>query len=209
MAGRGYFSLLKWVCRALDHDDAACPSGDRHVPGARGRVLGGGKSYKGFSLGAVTSTLIAAVIIGQLGIPISPDVKAVFFLIFLFAVGYGVGPQFVRGIAKDGLPQALFSVVMCLLCLGSAYLAARLAGYDAGSAAGLFAGSQTLSASMGLATDAINRTGLPPDQTKAAERDPGRLRRHLHLRHGWLRSDLGRAWAAPASHRLGGRMQSL
>ena len=127
----------------------------------------GGKSYKGFSLGAVTSTLIAAVIIGQLGIPISPDVKAVFFLIFLFAVGYGVGPQFVRGIAKDGLPQALFAVVMCLLCLGSAYLAARLAGYNAGSAAGLFAGSQTLSASMGLATDAINRTGLPPTRRKA------------------------------------------
>ncbi len=126
----------------------------------------GGKSWKGLGLGAVTSTLIAAVIIGQLGIPISPDVKSVFFLIFLFAVGFGVGPQFVRGIAKDGLPQAGFAVVMCLLCLGSAYLAARLAGYDAGSAAGLFAGSQTLSASMGLATDAINRLGLPADQTK-------------------------------------------
>jgi putative transport protein len=106
------------------------------------------------------------VVIGQLGIPISPDVKSVFFLIFLFAVGFGVGPQFVRGIAKDGLPQAGFAVVVCLLCLGSAYLAARLAGYGAGSAAGLFAGSQTLSASMGLATDAINRIGLPPDQAK-------------------------------------------
>lgn len=127
----------------------------------------GGKSWKGFGLGAVTSTLIAAVIIGQLGIPISPDVKSIFFLIFLFAVGFGVGPQFVRGIAKDGLPQAGFAVVMCLLCLGSAYLVAILAGYDAGSAAGLFAGSQTLSASMGLATDAINRLGLPADQTKA------------------------------------------
>ena len=127
----------------------------------------GGKSYRGFSLGAVTSTLIAAVVIGQLGIPISGDVKSTLFLIFLFAVGYGVGPQFVRGIAKDGLPQAGFAVVMCLLCLGAAYGAARLAGYDAGSAAGLFAGSQTLSASMGLATDAINRLGLPPDQTTA------------------------------------------
>ncbi|CAA2159910.1 Aspartate/alanine antiporter [Methylobacterium brachiatum] len=126
----------------------------------------GGKSYKGFSLGAVTSTLIAAVIIGQLAIPVSPDVKNVFFLIFLFAVGYGVGPQFVRGIAKEGLPQALFAVVVALLCLGSAYLAARLAGYDLGSAAGLFAGSQTISASMGLATDAINRLDLPPDQTR-------------------------------------------
>lgn len=127
----------------------------------------GGKSFKGFSLGAVTATLIAAVVIGQLGIHISADVKSIFFLIFLFAVGYGVGPQFVRGIAKDGIPQALFAVVMCLLSLGAAYLAARLAGYDVGYAAGLFAGSQTLSASIGLATDAINQIGLAPAKTQA------------------------------------------
>ena len=52
---------------------------------------------------------------------------------------------------------------MAFLSLGSAYLAARLAGYDAGTAAGLFAGSQTLPASVGLASDSINRLGLPPD----------------------------------------------
>jgi putative transport protein len=127
----------------------------------------GGKSFRGFSLGAVTSTLLAAIAIGQLGIVISPNVKSVFFLMFLFAVGYGVGPQFVRGIAKDGLPQALFSVILCVLCLVFAYIPAKFAGYDIGSAAGLFAGSQTISASMGLATDAINRLGLPPDQAKA------------------------------------------
>jgi putative transport protein len=127
----------------------------------------GGKSYRGFSLGAVTATLLAAIAIGQLGITISPNVKSVFFLMFLFAVGYGVGPQFVRGIAKDGLPQALFSVVQCALCLAAPYAAAKIAGYDIGSAAGLFAGSQTISASMGLATDAINRIGLAADQTKA------------------------------------------
>ncbi len=126
----------------------------------------GGKSWKGLSLGAVTSTLIAAVIIGQLHIDISANVKTIFFLMFLFAVGYGVGPQFVRGIAKDGLPQATFAVVQCLLCLAAAYLTARLAGYDVGYAAGLYAGSQTISASMGLATDAINRLGLPAEQTK-------------------------------------------
>jgi len=126
----------------------------------------GGKSWKGLSLGAVTSTLIAAVIIGQLHITISANVKTIFFLMFLFAVGYGVGPQFVRGIAKDGVPQALFAVVQCLLCLAVAYLAARLAGYDLGYAAGLYAGSQTISASMGLATDAINRLHLSADETK-------------------------------------------
>ena len=113
----------------------------------------------------MTATLIAAVIIGQLGITVTGPLKPFFFLMFLFAIGYAVGPQFVRGIAKDGLPQALFAVV-CVFCLMAAFLAAKLAGYDVGSAAGLYAGSQTISASMGLGTDAINRLGLPPEETK-------------------------------------------
>jgi putative transport protein len=124
-------------------------------------------TIKGIGLGAVTSTLLAAVIIGQLGITISQPLKAFMFLLFLFAVGYGVGPQFVRGIAKDGVPQALFAVVVCVLCLGAPIVAAKLAGYDLGYAAGLYAGSQTISASMGLATDAINRLGMSPEQSKA------------------------------------------
>ncbi len=127
----------------------------------------GSFTFKGLGLGAVTATLIAAVLIGQLGITISPPLKSTFFLLFLFAIGYGVGPQFVRGIAKDGIPQALFAVVVCFFCLGAAYFGALLAGYDVGSAVGLYAGSQTISASMGLATDAIGRLGLPPEQSKA------------------------------------------
>jgi len=126
----------------------------------------GSFTYKGLGLGAVTATLIAAVIIGQLGITISGPLKPFFFLMFLFAIGYGVGPQFVRGIAQDGLPQALFAVVVCVFCLAAAVIGAKIAGYDVGSAAGLYAGSQTISASMGLATDAINREGLPPEETK-------------------------------------------
>lgn len=126
----------------------------------------GSFTYKGLGLGAVTATLIAAVIIGQLNIPITGPLKPTFFLMFLFAIGYGVGPQFVRGIAKDGVPQALYAAVVCLFCLVAPFLVAKIAGYDVGSAAGLYAGSQTISASMGLATDAINRLGLPPEETK-------------------------------------------
>jgi putative transport protein len=126
----------------------------------------GSFTYKGLGLGAVTATLIAAVLIGQLGITVSGPLKPFFFLMFLFAIGYGVGPQFVRGIAKDGVPQAVFAAVVCVFCLLAAFVGAKLAGYDVGSAAGLYAGSQTISASMGLATDAINRLGLPPEETK-------------------------------------------
>src|ERR1700756_3710694 len=123
-------------------------------------------TFKGIGLGSVTATLLAGVIIGQLGITISAPLKATVFLMFLFAVGYGVGPQFVRGVAKDGMPQALFSVVQCAFCLAIPVVIAKVVGYDLGYAAGLYSGSQTISAAMGLSTDAINRLGLPADQTK-------------------------------------------
>jgi len=126
----------------------------------------GSFTYKGLGLGAVTATLIAAVLIGQLDISVSGPLKQTFFLMFLFAIGYGVGPQFVRGIAQDGIPQAIFAAVVCVFCLAAPYIGARWAGYDVGSAAGLYAGSQTISASMGLATDAINRLGLPAEETR-------------------------------------------
>jgi len=124
-------------------------------------------TFKGIGLGSVTATLLAGVLIGQLGISISQPLKAFVFLMFLFAVGYGVGPQFVRGVAKDGLPQALFAVVQCLFCLIVPVAIAKFAGYDMGYAAGLYSGSQTISAAMGLSTDAINRLGLAADQTKS------------------------------------------
>lgn len=124
-------------------------------------------TYKGIGLGSVTATLIAGVVIGQIGIEIKQPLKAFSFLMFLFAVGYGVGPQFVRGIAKDGVPQALFSVVQCVFSLVACILVAKLAGFDLGYAAGLYSGSQTISAAMGLSTDAINRLGLPAEEAKA------------------------------------------
>src|SRR6187431_2368469 len=97
-------------------------------------------TFKGIGLGAVTATLLAGVVIGQIGIPISQPLKATVFLLFLFAVGYAVGPQFVRGIAKDGVPQALFSVVQCVICLVVPVVIAKAVGYDLGYAAGLYSG---------------------------------------------------------------------
>ena len=109
-----------------------------------------------FSLGAVTGTLLVGVLVGQMEIQISPTVKSVFFLMFLFALGYGVGPQFFRGLKSDGLPQVWFALVICVLCLVVTWICAKVAGFDAGTAAGLLSGSQTISAVMGVATDTIN-----------------------------------------------------
>ena len=124
-------------------------------------------TFKGIGLGSVTATLIAGVVIGQIGITINQPLKAFSFLMFLFAVGYGVGPQFVRGIASNGLPQAAFSAVQCVFSLLACVVIAKIAGYDLGYAAGFYSGSQTISAAMGLSTDAINRLGVAADQAKA------------------------------------------
>jgi putative transport protein len=124
-------------------------------------------TFKGIGLGSVTATLLAGVVIGQLGITVNQPLKAFVFLLFLFAVGYGVGPQFVRGVAKDGLPQAFFAAIQCVFSLVIPVVICKMVGYDLGYSAGFYSGSQTLSAAMGLSTDAINRLGIAADQAKA------------------------------------------
>src|SRR5205807_8619228 len=121
-------------------------------------------TFKGIGLGSVTATLIAAVVIGQIGITVNQPLKAFSFLMFLFAVGYGVGPQFVRGIASSGLPQAIFSVVQCVFSLVACVMVAQFAGYDLGYSAGLYSSAPTISAAIGLSTYAMHSLGLPPDQ---------------------------------------------
>jgi putative transport protein len=126
----------------------------------------GPKKLGGFSLGNVTATLLVAVAIGQLGIQVPGPIKSTFFLLFLFAVGYGVGPQFFRGLSKDGPKQILFSLIVLALCLIVPFVCARVAGLDLGYAVGLYAGSQTISASIGVASDQISRLGLSADVSK-------------------------------------------
>ncbi|MEV4881988.1 putative transport protein [Chitinophaga ginsengisegetis] len=120
-----------------------------------------------FSLGSVTGVLLMGVIVGQMDIQVSANVKSVFFLMFLFAVGYSVGPQFFRGLKKDGLPQVLFAVLMCVVCLVAPWLLALACGYNVGQAAGLISGSQTISATMGVASDTINQLNVSAEQKAA------------------------------------------
>ena len=119
---------------------------------------------KGFSLGIVTSVLLVGVVVGQLDIPMTGALKQTAFLLFLFAIGYKVGPQFFAGLKKEGLPQVLFAVVMCVFILISTWVIALVMGYDAGEAAGLLSGSQTISAVIGVADDTIRGLSIPDEE---------------------------------------------
>lgn len=150
---------MEWIINLLrDHPELAI-----FLTLALGFWIGKFK-IKQFSLGVVTSVLLVGVLVGQLNITIAGPVKSVFFLLFLFAVGYKVGPQFFRGLKKDGLPQMGFAALMCIACLLITWGLAKLMGYNAGEAAGLLAGAQTISAVIGVAGDTINGLGISAEE---------------------------------------------
>src|SRR5437763_15898801 len=113
-----------------------------------------------FSLGTAVGTLLAGVAVGQLNIQVPAVVKYVFFDLFLFTTGYKVGPQFFRALKKDALPQVALTLVLCVTCLLGAFAAAKILGYDIGTAAGLLAGAFTESTVIGTASDAIGRLAI-------------------------------------------------
>ncbi|GAA1947939.1 aspartate:alanine exchanger family transporter [Kitasatospora viridis] len=127
--------------------------------------------YKAIGLGAVTGCLVAGLFTGWVtDVQINGTVKSVFFIMFLFALGYKVGPQFFRGLKKDGLPQVGVAVAVCVTGLGVCYGFAKLLGYGPGLGAGLLGGALTQSAVIGVAQDAIaNIHGLTGDQITAQQ----------------------------------------
>ena len=127
----------------------------------------GGLKFKSFSLGPVTATLIVGVAIGQMDIPVSETLKSVAFMLLLFAIGYSVGPQFFRSLKGDGLKQIGFALVEVALCIVTVAVISLVMGYNKGMAVGLFSGSQTFSAVIGVGSSTIKSLGLPAEQQQA------------------------------------------
>lgn len=117
--------------------------------------LFGRLKFKGFSLGTVTSVLIVGVLVGQMNINVGGPLKTVSFMLFLFCIGYSVGPQFFKSMKGDGLKQVLFAVVMCAMILVASWAVALWLGLDPGQAAGMMAGASTASPVVGAAEDTV------------------------------------------------------
>jgi putative transport protein len=114
-----------------------------------------------FSLGPVTGALFAGLLVGQFAhVPVSPMTKSFLFLLFLFGIGYTVGPQFMQAMKRDGLKPVLVALVVCFTGLAAAIFIAKALRLDPGFSAGLMSGSLTQSSAMGTATDAINALAL-------------------------------------------------
>ena len=122
----------------------------------------GGFKIRGIGLGPVTGSLLVGCLIGYwFKVPVSSTAKSILFLLFLFAIGYSVGPKFFKAMKGDGLRWAALSVTMAVVGLLTAWAVARFLALDPGFAAGLLSGALTESPAIGTATEAINALPLP------------------------------------------------
>lgn len=117
-------------------------------------------------LGGICGTLITALVVGQLGVTLEGGVKNVFFMLFIFALGYAGGPQFFANLNAKGLRIGLLCLIEVVVVLALVMAATHFMRLDPGTAAGLMAGAATESAVVGTATDAISKLALAPEQIK-------------------------------------------
>ena len=113
-------------------------------------------------LGGVAGSMLAGLVIGQTGVQIHPGVLLVMFSIFVYALGYESGPQFVNAFRRTGLREVALALFMAVAGVLIVVALARLFGLDKGLAAGVAAGGMTQAAIIGTAGDAIVRSGMGP-----------------------------------------------
>ena len=121
--------------------------------------------FHGVGLGVVTGSLLGGIFIGNFfHVPVSDQAKSMLFLLFLFGIGYSVGPSFFRNLKGDGWRWAVLGVFVPVIGLLAAYAVARFLHLDPGYAAGVLSGSLTESPAIGTASEAIRALSVPQEQ---------------------------------------------
>jgi len=128
-----------------------------------GHVIGA-FHFKGVGFGNVVGTLIAGIVIGIIARPELPEMlRWSFFYLFLFSIGYSVGPQFFGSLKKEALPQIAVAVIVAITGLATVIGVSVLFDFDEGIAVGILSGGMTQSAALGTGLNAIAELPLPDD----------------------------------------------
>ena len=123
---------------------------------------------KGVGFGSVVGTLLAGMCVGILAEPELPDLlRWVFFYLFLFAIGYSVGPQFFGSLKKAALPQIVVTLAVAVSGVAAVIAVSAVFRFNEGLAVGLLSGGMTQSAALGTGLSAINELRIP-DAAKSA-----------------------------------------
>jgi len=130
----------------------------------------GRASIKGYGLGMVAGAIVVgaavSVTASAYGVKLELNnfVKSLFYYLFMYGVGLRVGPSFINSLKGDGLKFTVLALVSSVLGLALVVIGAKLFALPTGAAGGLLAGSQTMSAAIGSAEQAITSgvVKLPP-----------------------------------------------
>ncbi|MFM0644247.1 transporter [Paraburkholderia bryophila] len=131
-------------------------------------------TVKGYGLGAVASAIVVGCGVATWGaaygvhFQLDNFTKSLFYYLFMYGVGLRVGPSFINSLKGDGLKFTFLAIVSSFLGLGIVVIGTKWLQLPLGSAGGILAGSQTMSAAIGSAEQAITSGAvpLPPGTTQ-------------------------------------------
>ena len=151
---------MEWVARVF----TKYPEMAVYLAIGIGYVIGRLK-FRGVGLGVVTGSLLGGILIGNFfHVPVSDQAKAMLFLLFLFGIGYSVGPSFFSNLKGEGWRWAVLGVFVPVVGLLTAYAVAHSLKLDPGYSAGLLSGALTESPAIGTASEAIRELSVADDQ---------------------------------------------
>ena len=126
--------------------------------------LFGRLKFRGVGLGVVTGSLLGGILIGNFfHVPVSDQAKSLVFLLFLFGIGYSVGPSFFQNLKGEGWRWAVLGVFVPVIGLITAYTVAHFLKLDPGYSAGMLSGALTESPAIGTASETIRSLSLPDE----------------------------------------------
>ena len=139
---------------------------------ALGYLIGKVK-IKSFTIGATVGTLLVGLLIslvfkGAGTYEIDGTVKTIFFSLFIFAIGYEVGPSFFASLKSSGLKIIILSLFFAVAAFVVSIVLFKTFGIGAGEAGGILAGSLTQSAILGTA-DSTMKGMISGTELKTAE----------------------------------------
>lgn len=138
-------------------------------------VAVGRLSFKGYGLGMVAAAIIVGCAVSALaasyGVTLKLDefTKSLFYYLFMYGVGLRVGPSFFNSLNRDAISYTVLAVVSCTIGIAIVVAGAKFLHLPQGAAGGMLAGSQTMSAAIGSAEQAISSgvVKLRPGTTEA------------------------------------------
>lgn len=156
---------------------------------------------KGVGFGAVVGTLIAGIVIGIVAEPALPELmRWSFFYLFLFSIGYSVGPQLFGASMAQAVPQILLAVTVAVTGLITVVAMAAAFGFDEGLAVGILSGGLTQSAALGTGISAINELPMS-EEARAALIDQAPLGDAITYGFGDLGLIVFLTWLGPRAMR--------